>query len=442
MEFKDRRKEIDEIKEALDSDKFEFLVLYGRRRIGKTELILQATRDRKRIYYLATGEKNLDRFYNVCAEYDKGVLNLKKDYEVLFNYIKDKAEAIILDEFQNMIKEDKNITNTFQSIIDINLIKSKVKLFLLGSSVSLISSNVLSYKSPLYGRRTGSMKLKPISFFFLNEFFPDAGIEELIEIYGFADGVPYYLVKIEKLLWKWLEKEIKTEKGFLRDEIDFLMRYEFENPSSYKLILEAIANGKTKINEIKDFVKMQRTDIGPYIKNLLDVDLIKREVPITENIKSRSGRYYIKDNFIKFWFRFIYPNLSGVEAGIFDISIIKSQYSSYLGPIFEDVAKQYLIKYNLFKFTKIGRWWHKDKEIDIVALNEQPKEIVFAECKWQDNVDAEKVLNELKEKSQYVEWNNEKRKDKYAVFAKSFSKKFRQKDVYLFDLKDMEKLFG
>jgi hypothetical protein len=106
------------------------------------------------------------------------------------------------------------------------------------------------------------------------------------------------------------------------------------------------------------------------------------------------------------------------------------------------VAKQYLIKYNLFKFTKIGRWWHKDKEIDIVALNEQPKEILFAECKWQDKVDAEKVLVELKEKSQYVEWNNEKRKEKYAVFAKSFSKKFRQKDVYLFDLKDMEKLFG
>lgn len=440
IQFRNRKKELDEMKEILKSNKFELVIIYGRRRIGKTELILNATKNSKRVYYLATGENNLERFYNVCTDFDTKAANLKKDWEVLFGFLKNAADVVIIDEFQNMIRENKNILNIFQSITDIILKGSKIKLFLLGSSISMMTSRVLSYKSPLYGRRTSSLNLKSIGFFDLMEFFPEKNIEQLTEIYGFADGIPFYLIRIETNFWKWFGNEAKKGRSFLRDEVDFLIRYEFEDPATYKLILEAIANGKTKLNEIKNFMKLRRTDITPYLRNLIEIDFVKRIVPVTENIKSRMGRYYITDNFLKFWFRYIYPNMSAIEEGIFDIRTIKKDYSFYLGSIFEDVAKQYLIKTKkLFRFTRIGRWWHKDKEIDITAFNEQTKQILFAECKWQGKVNARKILTELKEKSKSVQWNNKKRKEHYIIFAKSFKEKIKEPNLVLFDLKDLKK---
>jgi len=443
--FKDREKELKELNESLESDRFEFIVIYGRRRIGKTELILKATEGRKRIYYLAVGEKNLERFHGLCVQRYPEASKLKADWESLFEFLKGRVDVIVIDEFQNLIQEDSNILNLFQSITDIVLKNSKLKLFLLGSSVSIMTSTVLEHKSPLYGRRTGSLELKAVPFSYLDKFFPGYDIKELVEIYGFADGIPFYLVRIDKRFWPWLQEETRRQRGFLRDEMDFLMKYEFADSSTYKLILEAIAHGKTKMNEIKDYIKVKRTDISPYLSNLLKVKMVKREVPITENIKSRMGRYYLSDNFIKFWFRYIYPNLSSIEEGIFDTNIIKSDYSSYLGHVFEDVCKQFLIKgmerRQGLLFTRMGRWWHKDREIDIVALNEQTKEILFAECKWQDNVSPKKILVELMEKAKLVDWNTGKRKEHYAIFAKSFSSRNVPREVMLFDLKDTERVF-
>jgi len=441
--FKNREKELKELESILSSGKFELVILYGRRRIGKTELILRATENKKRIYYLAVGEKNLERFYALCLQHYPEIAKFKPDWEVLFEFLKNQAEAVIIDEFQNLVKEDEKTLHLFQAIADNILKQSKLKLFLLGSSVSVMTSKVLAYQSPLYGRRTGSLNLKAVSFFDLKKFFPKYHFEELVEIYSFADGIPFYLIKIDKNFWPWLQEEITQEKSFLRDEVDFLMRYEFADVSTYKLILEAIAYGKTKLNEIKDYIKIKRTDISPYLKNLIEVGMVKRVVPVTEKIKSRFGRYYLVDNFLTFWFRYVYPNLSSIEEGIFNTEIVKKDYPSYLGHVFENVSRQFLIKEgkNIFDMTKIGKWWHKDKEIDLSALNEAGKEILFGECKWQDKVDAFSVLAELKEKAGHVNWFNGKRKEKFVIFAKSFKEKFKEKDVYLFDLKDMEKSF-
>lgn len=441
MRFRNRADELREVKELLESGRFEFLVLYGRRRIGKTELLLQATKKSRRLYYLATTENNLERFHNACTEFDSESAKLKSDYEVLFDFLKGRAEVVVIDEFQNMVKEDKGVLSIFQAIVDTKLKESRMKLFLSGSSISLMTSRVLSYQSPLYGRRTASIKLRPVRFSSLHEFFPQASVEELAEIFGFADGIPYYLIKIEGKFWKWLENEIRHERGFLKDEADFMMRYEFDNPSTYKLILEAIANGKTKMNEIKDFVKAERTDLSPYIRNLIEVEFIKREVPVNENQKSRNGRYYLNDNFLKFWFRFIYPNLSSIEEGAFDIGIIKNAYPEYLGQVFEQIARQFLASNKSFKFSKIGRWWWKDKEIDIVALNEQAKEALFAECKWKKNVNALKIAKELNKKTRFFEWGRRKRREILVIFAKSFSQKiksFEGKKVHCYDLKDIK----
>jgi len=442
IQFKDREKELSELSDVLSSRRFEFIILYGRRRIGKTELILKATENRGRIYYLAVGARNLDRFHSLCARHYPEVSKLRTDWEVLFEFLENKAEVVVIDEFQNMIHEDANILNVFQSIIDITLKDSELKLFLLGSSVSIMTSRVLDYASPLYGRRTGSMELKAVSFFDLERFFPAAGTRELVEIYGFADGIPFYLIDIDGPFCKWLEGELTKERSFLRGEVDFLMRYEFKDVSTYKIILEAIAHGKTKLNEIKNFIKVKRTDITPYLRNLIEVGMIKRVVPVTENPKSRLGRYYLNDNFLKFWFRYIYPNLSSIEEGIFDINVVKEDYSNYLGGVFEEVARQFLIKERerIFYFSKIGKWWHKDKEIDIVALSDATKEILFVECKWRNLTcwQAEKILDDLSEKVKFVQWNSDSRKEYFGIVAKKIEGKgdLRGKGFVAFDTDD------
>ncbi len=439
IQFKDREREMAELRAVLDEDEANLFIIYGRRRVGKTELALNATKNRKRVYYLATGENNLERFYNACLKNNQSVSKLKKDWEVLFGFLKDNVDVVIIDEFQNMIQEDRNILNIFQSVVDTVLNGSKLKLFLLGSSVSVMTSKVMSYKSPLYGRRSGSMNLKPVRFAEMKYFFPDLGMEELMEIYGFADGIPFYMNRIDGDFFGWLEKEISHSTSFLRDEVDFLVRYEFSDVGTYKLILEAIANGHTKINEIKDFIMLKRTDITPYLKNLIEVGFVSRRVPVTENVKSRRGRYFISDNFIRFWFRFIYPNLSSIEEGVFNAEGIGDDYNSYLGHVFEDVCREFIAAEMPISFNRIGSWWHKEEEIDIVSMDDRKKDILFVECKWKDGVDAVRLLARLREKAKGVEWKNSGRNEHYCIIAKSFSR--RAEGCMLFDLKDLERRF-
>ena len=187
---------------------------------------------------------------------------------------------------------------------------------------------------------------------------------------------------------------------------------------------------------------MKRTDVSPYLRNLIEVGMIKKVVPITEKAKSRLGRYYISDNFIRFWFRYIYPNLSSIEEGIFDINVVKGDYSNYLGGVFEEVARQFLIKERerIFSFSKVGKWWHKEREIDIVATSDATDEILFIECRWQDLTcgRAEQILGGLLEKAKFVQWGSDARRAYFGIVARTIEGKgdLRRKGYVVFDLDD------
>lgn len=440
--FVDRKEELERLKEKLESDKFELIIIYGRRRIGKTRLILEAVKNMKHIYYLAVEGDNLRHFKRFAMRVVPQIEFVKEDWEAYFNFLRDKI--IVIDEFPNLIKEDPKIISLFQRIVDLTLKDTKTKLILLGSSISMINDKILSYRSPLYGRKTSTIKLKPLKFLYLREFFPRASWEELVEIYGFADGMPYYLEKINLPFWKWLQEELKKSDSFLKDEVDFLMRYEFENVSVYKKILEAIAFGKVTPKEIKDYLRVKHSDITPYLRNLIWTEFIIREVPITESITSKKGRYFLKDNFLAFWFRFIYPNLSAIEEGIFSSDEIRKEYPHYLGSVFEKVAKEFLIELNKkerlpFRFTKIGKWWHKSEEIDLVALNEKEKKVLFVEVKWKELTirEIKRILTDLKRKSELVGLENYEKY--FGIVAKRIKEKEALDEGYLvFDLEDFE----
>jgi len=171
------------------------------------------------------------------------------------------------------------VLSLFQRIIDTHLKNTKTKLIILGSSISMMGDKVLSYSSPLYGRKTGVLKIQPLKFKYLKEFFPEADRKELVEIYGFADGIPYYLEKIKLPFWDYLNTELHKIDSFLKYEIDFLMKYEFDEPIMYKKILEAIAYGNTTLGAIKDYIGVKHSDITPYLRNLIETEFIIKELP-------------------------------------------------------------------------------------------------------------------------------------------------------------------
>ncbi|PSN82326.1 ATPase [Candidatus Marsarchaeota G1 archaeon OSP_D] len=413
MIFADRERELNALNQRISSQNFEFVVIYGRRRIGKTSLVLEALKDKQHVYYLATEAKNnLAKFKQTAQAKFPALVHVREDWESLLLALKDKI--VVIDEFPYLIKEDSSIVSVFQKIVDA-LKHSKTKLILLGSSISMIEDDVLSYKSPLYGRRTGSIRLKELRFTDLRHFGFD--LMEAIRVYGFSGGVPYYITKVRTPFYSWINEELKKADSFIKDEVDFLLKYEFSEIATYKEILFAISQGKNTLGEIRDFVKV-KGEISSYLTKLQRIGLVTKEVPVTEGIASKRGRYKIVDNFTNFWFRFVYPNLSAIEEALYELPV--KDYEEYLSRVFEKIAEEYVKQ--KYRVSKVGRFWWKDVEIDLLALGE---ESVAGECKWSEGVNPKELVYELRQKLKKVGVEVQR----FVLFAKSFSKQEEQAEL-------------
>ncbi|MCK4555222.1 MAG: ATP-binding protein, partial [Candidatus Aenigmarchaeota archaeon] len=465
LKFVNRKNELKFLNRQYSSENASFVVIYGRRRVGKTLLINKFIEAKPSFYYLCKKQNlslELERFAEKFGEAFNVHLKHPKNFEELFSDILKQIDPgkkfiLTLDEFTYWIEQDKSILSTFQVIWDEMLSKKNVMLVLSGSIVSLMETEVLGYKSPLYGRRTGQWKVTPLSFFTLNEFFPKYSIEDLVMVYSCTNCIPMYLLQFDQK--KSFEENINStffQKGnILYEEGEFLLMEELRQIETYLNIILAISHGATKLSEISSKSKVDITNILKYLKVLMRLGIIRKIKPVTlRKEKSKNAILNVSDKFFRFWTMFVCPYTTEIERGIINFANFKNEFNTYLGSVFEEVAEEYLVEQNKkgtlpFAFTKIGKEWGKSPlkkkgenayEIDIVALNEQTKDILFCECKWQDKVDAKKILSELKEKAEFVQWNNEGRKEHYAVFAKSFKRKFREQNVMLFDMKDFERM--
>jgi len=431
-------------------------VIYGRRRIGKTELIKNFMKNKPHIYLLCDKkgtERNAVRFKKKVSQFLNEPVIATSDWEEIFEYLADKVQdkkiVICLDEFSYLVERDDAIPSIFQVIVDELLMDKDIMLILCGSSIMMMEKGVLSQRSPLYGRKTAHIKLGEVDFSFFSQFFPLNSIEKNIEFYSVLGGVPFYLEKFQdkKTTVENINEQILSKRGRLYEEVDFLLKEELREPAVYKSILEAIASGKTRLVDIANKSGIKAQDMDRYLKVLINLGIIRREVPVTE-IKSKKSIYVFDDNFFNFWFLFCEPNKSDLEIEELEniTPALNSKIQPYFGKRFEELARKNILrKIDVFPFTKIGRWWghhrvkgvRKEIEIDIVALNDQTKEILFAECKWSEKVNAKNICKELKEKSRYVPWNHDRRRESFAIFAKSFSRKideFEEREVHCFDL--------
>ncbi|MBI2676196.1 MAG: ATP-binding protein [Candidatus Aenigmarchaeota archaeon] len=451
-EFINRGEELKFLLSRYRAKGMEFIVISGRRRTGKSRLIEEFLKDKNAIYLLCEDKKfehNLEKFSSSISSFfaipKTNFSSFRDCFDFIIKNYKEEKLVIAIDEFSYLAKKSEIIAE-MQGIADEILKDKNVMLLLSGSSVSLMQKELLGYKSPLYGRTTGSIILKPLKFRFLSEWFPKTETEELIKIYSCTNGIPKYL---EFFSGMGTEKEIEANlfnpNSFLFREMRELLAEELRNVGLYQQLLEAIASGKNKVVEIANACYMNAKDIPAYLNILSELGFVSKVYPLFGT--GKKGTYIISDNYTKFWFRFVSRYFAEIDSGndVNAVSAFRRDYNTYMGSIFEDLMLNLALEgYNMpIKPTKIGRWWHKDKEIDIVALNDTTKEILFAECKWQEKVNAEKIVKELAEKSKFVDWNLGKRKESYAVFAKSFSKRieeFEGKKVWCFDIKDLERV--
>ncbi|NPV53974.1 MAG: ATP-binding protein [Firmicutes bacterium] len=441
--FYDRRRELDILDRLYQSEKSECFVLYGRRRVGKTELIKNFIRGKKHIYFMADLrlEQDLLRSFSEQIITSVGQSQLEgvtfPSWDSAFSFLAQTARqeryVVVLDEFQYLAMVNPAFPSILQRLWDEKLQFTKILLILCGSYVSFIEEHVLGAKSPLYGRRTAQLLLQPVGFPDLSEFFPSYTPTTLVEVYAVLGGMPGYLRQFDpsRDLQQNILDNVLSKEAFLYNEVRFTLMQELRDVRVYFSILKAIAHGKTKLNEIYlDSGLSDRNVISRYIATLVGLGVIRREFPVTEKHpeKSRKGIYRISDYFIRFWFRFVLPNLSLLEEGCPELVLqrkIIPEFATFVGPVFEDVCREVLMRANIlgrlpFVFDRIGRWWDSREEVDIVAIG--PNVVIFGECKWRQN---ERVgtanLAELKRKAAHIRqashgsWS----KEYYVLFSRN-----------------------
>ncbi len=446
MQFIGRKSELERLEAEYLNDS-SMVVIYGRRRVGKTTLIKEFIKNKNAFYYLASKEVEplcMKRFANVIA---RGMNNPRisqvtyEDWNTLFETIADyrpnEKKIIVIDEFPYLVKTNPAFPSIMQYIWDEILKDKNVMLILCGSLVSMMKKHALSYDSPLYGRRTAQIRLLPLSFVEVNTA-EQQEFETAVEQYSVIGGVPKYLELFNRntTLNQNIYDIIISKSGFLYEEPSFLFSEEVTAPASYFSILKAIADGNHKLDKIGSILGLESNAIMPYLKTLMELGFIEKETPITEKNpeKSRKGLYFTSDPFIRFWFKYVNPYKGELELDntqiVFD-EMKKDFIEKYVAFAYEDICKDifaYLCRNGDLEFipSRIGSFWQNDigtnTQIDVCAVDTTNKTVFFGECKYHKNpVDAdvyfelcEKVKNSSEIKKAYPNYSVI-----YGVFSKS-----------------------
>ena len=407
--FIDREGELALLNERYRSGEAELIFIYGRRRVGKTRLVKEFLKGKRGVYLLAkqtSVKENLVSFSKRISEAlgDK-LLSLSplQSWDALFQYMsRDERIVFVIDEFPYLVEIDPSLPSVLQYHWDEHLSSSKVLLILTGSTISLMEE-LMGPKSPLYGRRTGQIKVKPMDYFQARLFFPRYGVKEAVGAYSILGGTPAYLnlFKDSVSLRENLARNLRADSLLYSDAM-FLLREEVREPHNYMAVLEAVALGYNRFGQIADVTGLERSSLGKYLSVLQELGLLERLTPIGSR---RRGIYRIRDPYLRFWFRFIHPNQDLVEYGEVErlVDLICEGLDQYVGEVFEDVVVQLLMRMNSlgelpFRFSSIGKWWHGDKEFDLVALGKGKALIV--EVKWSDlgEGEVERILGRLRER--------------------------------------------
>ena len=402
-----REEELRTMNNRYKKDRFECVVIYGRRRVGKTALINEFCKGKPTVYFSAlnaSSQENLEALSKAiytCQNPDSTSTPTYRSYEDALEAITgmamEKRLVFVIDEYPYLAKAEKSISSRLQHIIDHSWQGSRIYLILCGSSMSFMEYQVLGYESPLYGRRTAQFKIQALTYREITEFHPELKAADQALLYGVTGGIPHYINKldVESNLDEALLENLFSTSSYLFEEPENLLKQELREPAIYNSVISAIAAGASHSNEISTKVGLESGVCAKYLKVLLDLGILKKETPITE----KSGKktiYVIDDNFFRFWYRFVPRNMSVISAGRMRLiyeQAVKRFYPDYMGLVFEKMCQEYLLRYAKdlpILLSNVGQWWGTDSktrrevQIDIVGAPVDGNEYLIGSCKYRN----------------------------------------------------------
>ena len=444
--FIGRKQELQFLEDKYNSRGGQLIVLYGRRRVGKTETLREFCKGKRHIFYscrevsdklqLRSFSEKLLKENIPAASYIKEF----SDWETALKSVLDlpygdEKKLLIIDEFPYMCRGNESIPSVLQNLWDELFKDENIMIVLCGSAMRFIEKELLAEKNPLYGRATGIYKMEAMSFYDAVQFFPNYTDRDKIIAYSILGGIPHYLRQFDAdlTLEENIKRNILTKGCVLYSEVEFLLRQELRETPLYNSIIEAVALGNTKLNDIS--VKSLVDDTSKtsvYLKKLIELEIIKREFSVDDGMKERAntnrGLYRLTDNFFRFWYAFVFTNYSELESGdadgVFEY-VIKPNLHEFASFAFEDVCREYVRKMQQtgklpFRYQRMGRWWdrtivrRKDKtevqetEIDLLAVSQKADQYLVGECKFKgrpfsytEYLDTSAKLSQQKEKAEF-----------------------------------------
>ena len=458
--FIGRQKELETLREQYAKDEFTFIPIYGRRRVGKTQLIEEFIRDKRVVFFTAvnksTYKNNIELLSKAIFEGNESSPVFSNFYDALdgVHQIAQKEKLIfVIDEFPYLAQSEESIISILQQFIDLKFLKTDMMLLLSGSSLSFMENQVLGYQSPLYGRRTGQIKLLPVDFQTARQFVPNLSKLDQAVMYGVTGAIPKYLSLFDGGLSidENICRQYFDRNAYLFEETNNLLKQEFKEPALYQAVITAIASGSSQMKDIKSKVGEESSTVATYMKSLLDTGIVKKEIPAMDKQGSRKTVYRLEDGMFRFWYRFVYPNVSliALDKGSMVYERIKPQITGFMGEVFEKLCIEYM--WSIYDelplgFQNISRWWGNNPElksqveIDFIAYEENEEQAIFGECKWRNEELDIGIVKDLIEKCRMFTQFKQKHyyffsKSGFTLGAQEFAKK--RKDIRLIEFKHM-----
>ena len=423
--FVGRKEELATLERYAAMDSFQMVVVYGRRRVGKTRLIQEFLRGHNGIYFCAvesSAAKNLELLSEaIYRATGVGGMALPPfgSFEAAFSYLataaQDKRLVFVIDEYPYLAASEPSISSILQSAVDSRLAGTKMMLILCGSSMSFMERQVLGYQSPLYGRRTAQLRVLPLGYRESALFVPSWSCAERAVAYGVTGGVPRYLelFDVGRSLRDNLIALFLRPDGYLFEEPGNLLKQELREPAVYNAVIEAVARGASRLNEIATALKRETSAVAPLLNNLLSLGILCKKTPLTEEKNARKTIYAFADPMFGFWYRFVSSGLYLIQSGeaehLYD-SVVGPGLPQYMGHVYETMCAQWLtgqsrLRKTPFVIERMGTWWgtnprtHGQEEIDILAAGEGGTAAIFGECKFKNAPAGLDTLRSLREKA-------------------------------------------
>ncbi len=457
-----REEELEVLNRRYLRGRFECVVLYGRRRIGKTALINEFCKDKPNIYFSAldaSSGENLEALSGAIYVYKDPsgtsapiYRNYADALDAVTELSKEERLIFVIDEYPYLARAEHSVSSRLQHMIDHVWQNGQLFFILCGSSMSFMEHQILGYESPLYGRRTAQIKLQALDYREMTVFRPNLSTEEQALLYGITGGIPHYINKldVEEDLDLALCENLFNSAGYLYEEPENLMKQELREPAIYNSIISAVAGGASRANEIATKAGLSSAVCAKYLQVLLELEILEKELPVTEK-NGKKTLYKIGDSFFRFWYRFVAPDISMINAGKFSRiyeQTVKQKLSDYMGLIFEKMCREFILRYVKdlpFSLREIGQWWGSDAktrrqvQIDMVGVSAEGDKYLIGSCKYRDRPVG---MDELELLYYYADVFGKGSEYCYCIFSKggfteNLKKAGQKGEVRLYTLEDM-----